>query len=39
MEEYRRTAWTLFKNLVERKTEDMVAVGFFVSLDIVVNNI
>ena len=29
MEEYRRTAWTLFKNLVESKTEDMVAVGFF----------
>jgi hypothetical protein len=29
MEEYRRTAWTLFKNLVESKTDDMVAVGFF----------
>ena len=29
MEEYRRTAWTLFKNLVESKTGDMVAVGFF----------
>jgi hypothetical protein len=29
MEEYRRTAWTLFKHLVESKTGDMVAVGFF----------
>ena len=29
MEEYRRTAWTLFKNLVESKTGDMIAVGFF----------
>jgi hypothetical protein len=29
MEEYRRTAWTLFKNLVESKTKDMEAVGFF----------
>jgi CRISPR/Cas system type I-B associated protein Csh2 (Cas7 group RAMP superfamily) len=41
MEEYRRTAWSLFKNLVESKTEDMEAVGFcmfIVSLDIVVNN-
>ena len=28
MEEYRRTAWTLFKNLVESKTGDMVAVGY-----------
>lgn len=28
LEEYKRTVWTLFVNLVEKKTEDMVIAGF-----------
>ncbi|VDI57935.1 Hypothetical predicted protein [Mytilus galloprovincialis] len=29
MEEYKGTAWALFKNTVEDKTEDVIALGFF----------
>ncbi|VDH97491.1 Hypothetical predicted protein [Mytilus galloprovincialis] len=29
MEEYKHTVWTLFTNLFEQKTEDMITVGFF----------
>lgn len=29
MEEYKGTAWELFKNTVEDKTEDVIALGFF----------
>ncbi|CAG2243127.1 unnamed protein product [Mytilus edulis] len=29
MEEYKGTAWELFKNTVENKTEDVIALGFF----------
>lgn len=29
MEEYKGTAWELFKNTVENKTEDVIAFGFF----------
>lgn len=28
LEEYKRTVWTLFVNLVEQKTEDMIIAGF-----------
>lgn len=29
LEEYRETAWKLFKNVVEKKTEDHITAGFF----------
>ena len=32
MEEYKSTAWKLFKNTVERKTEDVIAAGFFIEV-------